>query len=74
MIFEITLLPHSSTLQFQTVNDITTSLLSLLDKYLTNIINDDLANILHHQDEMDHKLVNIIQLSNNVYEFRNIAL
>lgn len=60
MIFEITLLPHSSTLQFQTVNDITTSLLSLLDKYLTNITNDDLANILHHQDEMDHKLVNII--------------
>lgn len=60
MIFEITLLPHSSTLQFQTVNDITTSLLSLLDKYLTSITNDDLANILHHQDEMDHKLVNII--------------
>lgn len=73
MIFEIALLPHSSILQFQTVNDIT-SLLSLLDKYLTNITNDDLANILHHQDEMDHKLVNIIQLSNNVYEFRNIAL
>lgn len=60
MIFEITLLPHSSILQFQTVNDIPTSLLSLLDKYLTNITNDDLANILHHQDEMDHKLVNII--------------